>query len=656
MRRILSAFTLLLTVAAVWATPSPRAFAQAEEEEGYGLRMLHRINAHGDEYMGLAATPDGGRLVVGTEKGELLVWGVGERRIIRKFSQGGPIHAVIMLKDGRRVLAGGGEHTGIARPGVLRLWDLETGSSEDWQGATRGSVMFLSYDSASGLVAALMGTESIGIWSAETGRKVASWDLGSQVMGLALVGQTVYASVAGPRQTSPGKDDEDEVQSNLIIALDAREPGRPRREVVPVKQGRLWGELTSSPGGRFIAARFYEDGNPSFQVALLEASSAKELATFTGTAPVWSAPDQLLISDDDGQPVSRIKIAGNGHAVSEQIAEGARFHAAGSPAGLHGQVVSKDGHKVWAVYQQGAALVEWRLDSKSAEMLTSTKGFPFAMDVRESESSGGLLITGGDDHYVRVWNLADLSLFREFRVPSGVPQGVALLDDNKYAVFSYSSDKGPTVIKLADLQTGKERTLLEAGEPFVQVFAAGHGFVYNRGNRVILASASGETVREFAVEEPVECFGVSHNGRWLALAVKSGELNLFDVATGQHTRSKTSKIENISRIAVTNDGRYIYTTEWMAHIRRWDTRQDTSEDLGGYRGQSSFLRLSRDEKRIVIGGNHRDIGVYDAADGKALADFRITASDFYITNGWLSGDRLIFTTDSGVMFDGVLEK
>jgi hypothetical protein len=25
-------------------------------------------------------------------------------------------------------------------------------------------------------------------------------------------------------------------------------------------------------------------------------------------------------------------------------------------------------------------------------------------------------------------------------------------------------------------------------------------------------------------------------------------------------------------------------------------------------------------------------------------------------HGWLSGDRLIFTTDSGVMFDGMLEK
>ena len=161
---------------------------------------------------------------------------------------------------------------------------------------------------------------------------------------------------------------------------------------------------------------------------------------------------------------------------------------------------------------------------------------------------------------------------------------------------------------------------------------------------------------EFGVGEKVECFAVSRNGRWLAVAGESGALNLFEVSTGRRVLSQTAKIESLSRIAVTGDGRYVYTTEWGAHLRRWDTRADTSEDLGDYKGQSSCLRLSQDERRVVIGGNHRDVGVYDAANGNTLAYFRVTASDFYVTNGWLSGDRLIFTTDSGVMFDGLLFK
>ncbi len=137
-------------------------------------------------------------------------------------------------------------------------------------------------------------------------------------------------------------------------------------------------------------------------------------------APVWAAPDLLLLSANDEQPTHRIKITPNGKVTSEQISEGSKWHAAGAPAGLSGQVVSKDGKKVWSVYQQGAALIEWDLGSKRGEVLTYTKGFPFAKDVLEKGATG-LLITGGDDRYVRVWNLADLTPLREFRLSRGSP-------------------------------------------------------------------------------------------------------------------------------------------------------------------------------------------------------------------------------------------
>jgi hypothetical protein len=38
---------------------------------------------------------------------------------------------------------------------------------------------------------------------------------------------------------------------------------------------------------------------------------------------------------------------------------------------------------------------------------------------------------------------------------------------------------------------------------------------------------------------------------------------------------------------------------------------------------------------------------------RALADLQTaTGADFYVTNVWSSGERLIFTTDAGVMLDG----
>ncbi|MFL6331967.1 MAG: WD40 repeat domain-containing protein [Pyrinomonadaceae bacterium] len=656
-----------LVVLAVCGVPLCGAAARVEEEEGYGLRLSRRVNAHGDEYMGLASTADGGKLIVGTEKGEVLVWGVAERRFVQRLKQGSPVHAVVMLPDGRHVLAAGGPHDGAAQRGVLRRWDLQTGSYEEWAGAERGSVMLLSYEGATGLVVALVGAEEIIVWNAETGKKVASWDLGRAVTGVAVVGRTVYVSAAdAPQEQSVAKEgegdeeggeDEEEVEPNSIIALDTAGPDAPARVLLAKQKGRLWGTLTPSPGGRLIAARFYDEATSSSLVALLEASTGKELGTFEGAAGVWAAQDVLLISGEDGQPTQRVRVVPEGTAVAEEIAKGATWHGTGDPAGLSGQVVSKDGAKVWASYEQGAALVEWNLGRKEADVLTQTNGFPYALDALEEEGRPGLLITGGDDSYVRVWNLSDLSLRREFKVPFGVPQGVALLAGGARAVYSYGSGKGATGIRLADLRTGEEHTLLEVAEPSVRVYAAAGGFVYRRNDVIALASTQdGSTLREFSIGEPFANYAVSRNGRWLAAGGESGALNLFEVSTGRRVLSKTAQIDDISRIAVTGDGRYVYTTEWEAHLRRWDTRADTSDDIGEYRGQSSFLRLSKDERRVVVGGNHRDVGVYDAASGSTLAYFRVTASDFYVTNGWLSGDRLIFTTDSGVMFDGLLFK
>jgi hypothetical protein len=66
--------------------------------------------------------------------------------------------------------------------------------------------------------------------------------------------------------------------------------------------------------------------------------------------------------------------------------------------------------------------------------------------------------------------------------------------------------------------------------------------------------------------------------------------------------------------------------------------------------------LSSDETKILFGGHHRDVAVYDATDGRELLSLTVASADFYVTNVWSSGGRLIFTTDAGVMLDGGIER
>jgi WD40 repeat protein len=277
--------------------------------------------------------------------------------------------------------------------------------------------------------------------------------------------------------------------------------------------------------------------------------------------------------------------------------------------------------------------------------------------VLERKGEEGFLITGGDDRFVRVWNLSDISLRREFRVNVGVPQSVALLADGRRAIFSSSAKEPPTEIEVGDIYSGSQKRLLTVNEPFVKVAATGSEFIYNSGRDLLLASSTtGETKRKFSVDAQVNWFAVSTNGQWLAVSDSNGALYRFEIANGRRLQAQTAQLKLDGRLVITNNGRYVYTTEFGGAVRRWDTQSNTLKELMTVRGIPHSLRLSTDERRLAIGGNHRDVGVYDAESGKPIGGFDVEASDFYVTNVWLRGNRLIFTTDSGVLFDGVLEQ
>jgi hypothetical protein len=88
---------------------------------------------------------------------------------------------------------------------------------------------------------------------------------------------------------------------------------------------------------------------------------------------------------------------------------------------------------------------------------------------------------------------------------------------------------------------------------------------------------------------------------------------------------------------------------------RWDVKSDEFKTLTSV-PWCYTIRLSADETKILFGGHHRDVAVFDATDGRELLSLSVVSADFYVTNVWSSGERLIFTTDAGVMLDGRIER
>ena len=627
--------------------------AQTDDDPSFDLRLHGRINAHGDEFMTVALSPDERRLIVGTEKGEIIVWGVPERKIIRKFNQGSPIHKLVLLGDGRYVIAGGGAHIGPKDFGVVRRWDLDSGRFEEWGGLESDSVWRLAADRNAGLVAGVALNGRVAVWQAETGRLIASRDLDQAPIGLAIIGNQIYFSGVN-REVVTAIEESDEALVNSIVILDAGDLQGPTRELVSTQRNCLWGELETSPDRRMIAAT-YLDSKKERRVAVFDAADGAERATFDGFKASWFGLNGLLILGSD-RPEQMVRFGAVGAGAVQKFPEGGGWHSDRAPAGLNEAVTSRDGSTVWGVFSNGAAIVRWKPKKRLVKILSMTVGNVYAMDALDEPDQPALLLTGGADGFARVWNLNDLSLLREFSVPFGVPQGVGLLKGGRQAVVSYSSKESPTEIALLDIATGERKVLLKLDQPYVRVYAAGDDFVFGQESRVALASAfDGVTLREFAIGKKLSQFCVSSNGSWLGMADSEGKLYVFEIATGRLVCSSAEKDDTLTQLAVSDDGRFIYTIGFIGGLNRWDAQNDRFEELNDIRRQCLELRLSVDQNRILIVENHRDLAIYDAKTGKQIAYFETEAADSNVTNVWAKGARVIYTTGTGVMFDGRLE-
>jgi hypothetical protein len=143
------------------------------------LKMVEagRFHGHGDNVNCVAASPDGRRLLTGSNDRTMILWDRSTGSLLRRFrGQGGEIHSVCFSPDGRRALSG-------CEDRMVRLWDTESGEViREFRGHTEWvfSVAFspdgrLAYSTSGGSHGGVLrdGVDSaIRVWDVETGRQV----------------------------------------------------------------------------------------------------------------------------------------------------------------------------------------------------------------------------------------------------------------------------------------------------------------------------------------------------------------------------------------------------------------------------------------------------------------------------------------------------
>ncbi|MFI1732609.1 TIR domain-containing protein [Streptomyces acidicola] len=508
----------------------------------------------------ISYSPDGELLAVGSEDGGVLVCDAVTGTALRTLQ--GHTGRVYAVKFRERVLA-----TGSA-DGTVRLWDpvsgrclhrLEIHSRGVWPVALDAEGSLLVTGDADGVVT---------VWDTATGRPLHR-----------LPGHSapVYTVGFGPGMAT-------------LVTGDASTSVR----LWDLDTGRQLGELPGHRGAVY-RARFSPDGT------LLATGDGGD-DWRNGTVRVWDIRERRLLHEFTGHPgrVYTLDFHPGGRFLVSGDTEGdVRLWdlAAGGPAGLLGgcrgavyQVLFDPDGTLLAAGDSAGVVRLWRIDPEADPV---SGGPPVAVPLSRQPSehrgsvwvckfrpggdapaleSGSLLVTGGNDGVVRIWDPA-----------TGQGRRILRGHGRRIGTVSFSADGSMLaaggndgVVGVWHATSGRRlRELTGQGDRLVSaVFSPGGtllGTASSDGDMYLWNAATGEYQREMDVEtDHVWAEAFSPDGELLATANDDDTVRLWYRATGAHVTTIGEHFGRVRSIAFRSDGAVLATGCDDRKVRIWD--------------------------------------------------------------------------------------
>ncbi|KMS80246.1 WD40 repeat-containing protein [Streptomyces leeuwenhoekii] len=508
----------------------------------------------------ISYSPDGELLAVGSEDGGVLVCDAVTGTALRTLQ--GHTGRVYGVKFRERVLA-----TGSA-DGTVRLWDPVSGRCLHRLEIHPGGVWPVVLNADGSLLATGDADGVVTVWDTASGTPV------HRLPGHAA---PVYTVAFAPDDATLVTGD----ASAAVRRWDLAGGGRPAGDL-PGHRGAVF-RARFSPDGSLLATGDMGDGRAG-TVRVWDLAARRVRREFTGHAG--------RVYTLDFHPGGRFLVSGDteGEVRLWDLAEGGSAGLLGGCRGAVYQVLFDPDGTLLAAGDSAGVVRLWRFGPEAA---AGPGGRPAAVPLSRQPSehrgsvwvckfrphgdtpapeTGPLLVTGGNDGVVRLWD------------PAG-GQGRRILRGHgrRIGSLSFSADGSMLaaggndgVVRLWHSSSGRRlRELTGQSDRLVSaVFSPGGPLLATAssdGNMYLWNAATGEYQREMDVEtEHVWAEAFSADGEVLATANDDDTVQLWYRATGAHLSTLTEHYGRVRSIAFRSDGAVLATGCDDRRVRIWD--------------------------------------------------------------------------------------